>query len=127
MGGPPHSHRSFKKIRSRGFQEIYRDGRKAVGGQLILFFSEHEDNFSFAVVASRKIGNAVHRNRAKRLLREAFRECAGGIRNPGAYVLVARASLRDQKKVSVARELTKLLTRLNLISDPSSSRNGNGI
>ena len=97
-------------------------GTKAVGELLILFFSEHEDNFSFAVVASRKIGNAVRRNRAKRLLREAFRECAGGIRKPGAYVLVARVSLRDQKMTPVAGELTKLLTRLNLLSDPSTSR-----
>jgi ribonuclease P protein component len=127
MGGRPHSPRRFEKVRSGEFQEIYRSGSKAVGKQLILFFSEHEDSFSFAVVASRKIGNAVQRNRAKRLLREAFRECSGGLTKPGAYVLVARLSLREQKRALVAGELKKLLTRLDLTTDPSSSRNGNGI
>lgn len=118
MGGPSRSHRRFEKVPSGDFQTHYRTGRKAAGKQLVLIFQEHEDRFSFAVVASRKVGNAVQRNRAKRLLREAFRSCAYRLDRPGAYVLVARAALRDQKLSPVVGELTELLTRLNLISDP---------
>jgi ribonuclease P protein component len=46
-----------------------------------------------AVVASRKVGSAVARNRAKRLLREAARHVAW---RPGTeVVLVARARARE--------------------------------
>jgi ribonuclease P protein component len=118
MGDPHSSQRRFKKVPSGDFQSHYRTGRKAAGKQLVLIFQEHETRFSFAVVASRRVGNAVQRNRAKRLLREAFRSCALRLEKPGAYVLVARAALRDQKLSPVIGELTNLLTRLNLISDP---------
>lgn len=117
MSGYDRSPRKLQKVSSGGFQTVYRTGRKAVGKQLILFFLEHEEHFSFAVVASRKIGNAVQRNRAKRLLREAFRSCAARCDRPGAYVLVARATMRDRKLSPVAGELTELLTRLNLLSE----------
>jgi len=43
-------------------------------------------------VASKKIGNAVHRNRAKRLLRAHFIENIDRIRS-GSYVLVAKPML----------------------------------
>lgn len=43
-------------------------------------------------VASKKMGNAVHRNRAKRLLRAHFIENIDLI-SSGSYVLVAKPSL----------------------------------
>jgi len=46
-------------------------------------------------VASKKIGNAVHRNRAKRLLRAHFIENIDTVRS-GSYVLVAKPMLLDK-------------------------------
>lgn len=106
-----------RKIPSGSFQEIYATGRKAVGHSLLLFFKEGGEGFAFAAVASRKIGNAVQRNRAKRLMREAFRTHQGRLRGRGAYVLIARAGILAQKSQDVADDLEKLLTRLDLLSE----------
>ena len=63
------------------FDLIRAQGRKAVSSAFVLYLYKTartaEDPSSplrrLGVIASRRVGNAVHRNRAKRLLREIFR------------------------------------------------------
>lgn len=52
---------------------VYEAGVKHVGRLFVLYLYPGDD-LARAVVASRKVGNAVRRNRAKRLLREALRQ-----------------------------------------------------
>jgi len=61
-----------------------------------------------AFIAGRKVGNAVERNRARRILRAAWYEVARGI---GRYdtVLVARAAIRGAKTQDLVAEMTELL------------------
>jgi len=65
-----------------------------------------------AVVASRRVGSAVQRNRAKRLLREAARTVP--MRAGRDVVLVARGSILDVGLAQVRAELTDLVRSLDL-------------
>lgn len=63
----------MRSLRSKSeFRKVYEEGVKRVGRFLVLYLLPAEDDAQ-AVVASRKVGGAVRRNRAKRLLREALR------------------------------------------------------
>ena len=59
--------------RAQDFRSVYEAGVKHVGRLFVLYLYPGDD-LARSVVASRKVGNAVCRNRAKRLLREALRQ-----------------------------------------------------
>lgn len=68
-----------------------------------------------AVVASRKVGGAVARNRAKRLIREAARTIAW---RPGTdLVVVARMPCVESRLEDVRADLQRLARALNVSDD----------
>lgn len=67
------------------------------------------------VVASRKIGGAVIRTRAKRLLRESFRLHQLELDPPLDLVLVARASIVGKEFAGVERDFMALARKAGLL------------
>jgi ribonuclease P protein component len=60
--------------RRRDFQKIYEHGSRLRGRYSTLFVLPNElDVCRLGIAATRKLGGAVQRNRAKRLIREIFR------------------------------------------------------
>lgn len=68
------------RLRRRGeFSRIQRHGSRIHTGAftIIVHAGEDADRPRFGCAVSRKVGNAVVRNRVRRLLKELFRRCAG--------------------------------------------------
>jgi ribonuclease P protein component len=65
----------------------------------------------FALVAGKKIGGAVERNRARRVLRAALRELAPRGMEGHDIVLVAREAIRGARTQDLIAEMTELLGR----------------
>lgn len=67
------------------------------------------------VVVSKKVGNAVVRSRAKRLLRESYRQHQLELTQPVDLVLVARQSITEKDFAGVERDLIVTLRQAGLL------------
>lgn len=101
------------------FRLVYQDGKKIVCKYAILFYhrtGESSGDPLFGVVASKRVGDAVRRNRAKRLLREAIRDTENRFKDRDLWVvLVARGTILQASSGDVTRDLEKALEGEGLI------------
>lgn len=97
-----------QRIRKRReYERVQESGRRATTPHFVFLQSAREEAESVArlgVVASRKVGNAVVRNRCKRLVREAFRQTSE-LWAPGIdIVVIVRRTLNRMKLDEVVGE-----------------------
>jgi len=81
------------------FLDVQNNGRRVAGRYFVMLARPNRrDRDRLGIVASRKVGGAVARNRAKRRLREVFRRMAPAAAAPGAgapldIVVIARPDI----------------------------------
>ena len=108
--------RNRRLTRTSLFQQTYAQGRRAVGRGMVLWLREGEGaSLRLGVVAGRKVGGAVQRARAKRLMREAYRRNRHGFSGPFDVVLVARRGILEAKWDEIVDELLVLARRVGLM------------
>lgn len=117
MASPLPFPRARRIKQGRDFLRAKTQGRRLVCGCLILNWLPlpAAPASRLGAVTSRKIGNAVARNRARRLLREAFRLNQDALPSPVDLVLVARASIVGKKFSDVERDYLSALQRAGLL------------
>lgn len=97
-----------RRVRKRAeFERIQRDGERVNTRRFVLILSRQLEGTHpsrLGVTASRRVGNAVVRNRAKRVVREAFRATTDLFRDGVDLVVIVRAPLGDARLGEVIDE-----------------------
>jgi ribonuclease P protein component len=108
--------RAARLAQSRDFARIRQQGERLAQGCLIANWNKLPDGGTpkLGVVTSKKIGGAVARSRARRLLRESFRQHQHEFSQPVELVLVARNSIAGKKLADVEKDFLAALTRAGL-------------
>lgn len=105
----------------RDFVRVRRFGKRVAAAGLVANWLRQSPGAParLGVVTGRKLGSAVVRSRARRLLREAFRRHQRELAQPLDLVLVARSGITHMRFGDVERELMGILRRAGLLQPGS--------
>ena len=109
--------RSARIKQGRDFRRVRERGERLTCGCLIANWQRlpTETASRLGVITGSRIGGAVVRNRARRLLRELFRLHQNDLSGPVDLVLVARQSIAGKKLAEVERDFLTALRKARLL------------
>lgn len=99
----------LKLKENRDFRRAYNRGKSYVSPFIVVYVNKNRtNNVRLGITAGKKIGKAVERNRAKRVITAAFSSVLPEIRDGFDFVIVARTRILEVKSTVVAASLHKL-------------------
>jgi ribonuclease P protein component len=129
--------RKFRLTRSEDFKRVRRSGKSYAHPLVVLIVQAHDKRnypvdwrsrpvdkrsnpvgqprVKVGVAAGRTVGTAVHRNRAKRLLREAIRPLIPNLTSGLDLILIARPGLASASLEETRQALLTLLQRAQIL------------
>jgi ribonuclease P protein component len=101
-------------LRRADFLRATRQGRRCATEYFVFYVFDREDAGSarLGITVTRKVGNAVRRNRIKRLVREWFRQRQRGIGACDLVVIAKRGISASLGQTAVTQDLEAALERL---------------
>lgn len=101
---------------NREFLRAYKRGKGYVDSLLVMYVIKNRYGFTrFGITSSKKVGNAVKRNRARRVLRQSVRNIGFDMNGGYDIILVARAKTAYVKQQQVEAQLRVLAKQAGLI------------
>ena len=121
-----YSKRFFSIKNDREFKFLFRKGETCVNYAFVCYFRENKRRRNrCGIVTGKKIGNAVTRNRARRIIREAFRifdhDLCSATEKRYDFIFVARTQTAAQKSGKILQLMNRKLLPLIM---PASKKNG---
>lgn len=109
--------KQYRIKRNEEFQETFKHGNSFANRQLVIYYrkKENQDHFRIGLSVGKKIGNAVARNRIKRLLRTSFHALEEDIKPCYDIVIIARKPTKTMNYEMMKKSLSHLLYKEKLL------------
>lgn len=109
-------HKKNRLSKNQDFTIVYKKGKSYANRSFVVYYYNRKDDtdFRLGVSVSKKIGNAVTRNRIKRLVKAVFLENKLSISNGYDFVIIARHNASKLSYNETKSALLHLLMKGNL-------------
>ncbi|MEA3523489.1 MAG: ribonuclease P protein component [Campylobacterota bacterium] len=94
------------------FGRVYNRGKSAHSRSCVVFYLPCNGEKKIGYTASKKVGNAVIRNRSKRRMRALWKELQNKLLD-GHYVFVAKSALHKTPYLTLQKDVNYVLKKLN--------------
>ena len=102
--------------RKNDFTTIYNRGKSIGDRYVVLFYRKNNLPYNrMAFLASKKVGNSVKRNRARRLMKESFRLTDLKVPTGYDFIIIARNTITNAKCAEVKKSLESAFRRTGVI------------
>ena len=102
--------------RKSDFTSIYKRGKSVGDRYVVVFYKKNGLPYKRqAFLASKKVGNSVKRNRARRLMKESYRLTDLTLPEGYDFIFIARNTITDAKCAEVKRSLESAIKRTGVI------------
>ncbi|QYR21706.1 ribonuclease P protein component [Paenibacillus sp. sptzw28] len=111
--------RKLRLKRREDFSRIYRNGKSFANSQFVVYWSRQlkAEPFRLGVSASKKIGNAVVRNRMRRLVKEIVRHNADRVVPQLDFIIIVRKPAVGMKMKELEKSILHILKRAGLLKN----------
>ena len=98
------------------FDSMYNRGKSVGDRYLVLFYRKNNLPYNrTGFLASKKVGNSVQRNRARRLMKESYRHLEKSLPMGYDFIIIARNTISGKKCMEVERSLMSAFRRTGVI------------
>lgn len=101
---------------NKDFRRIYARGKSFVAPVLVTYVLKNRtNNVRVGITTSKKIGNAVKRNRSRRVIRAAYREIASSVKDGYDLIFVARTRTPFVKSTDLVKIVSSQLKQAGVL------------
>lgn len=109
--------KSYRVKKERDFQNVFHNGKSVANRQFVIYQlpKEQQAHFRVGISVSKKLGNAVTRNRIKRMIRSILTELKPQLESTLDFIVIARVpvvSMSYQESKKCMMHVLKLATIL---------------
>ena len=100
------------------FRKVYKHGKSFANRYLVMYILENKsDSSRIGISVSKKVGNAITRNKIRRRIKEAYRlNIDENVKCGYDIIFIARVSCNEAEYKDIEKAITHLVKKSNLIN-----------
>ncbi|NEW07267.1 ribonuclease P protein component [Paenibacillus sp. SYP-B3998] len=108
--------KTYRLAKREDFNKVYRYGKSMANHQFVLYYLAQPklEQFRLGVSVSKKIGNAVVRNRLRRMMKEIIRLNKDNLTLHYDYILIARKPVAEMEYADMQKSIFHVIRKASL-------------
>ncbi|TXK77754.1 ribonuclease P protein component [Paenibacillus sp. N3.4] len=109
--------KSYRLAKREDFNKVYRYGKSMANHQFVLYYlpKAQLEHFRLGVSVSKKVGNAVVRNRIRRIIKEIIRLNKESMTPHYDYIILARKPAAEMDYAEMEKSIWHVIRKASLI------------